>query len=162
VVRVASAPILTRFCCALVAVPCAALALVSAWWFAGAVVGGGGLWPPDQVTLIEAVATRNNAEALRLLSKGADPNQPGRVRQGLVTGGYDVTMKPVEAAVAAQRADTLRMLLASGALVDDTQLLVLRCLERARRDSGVREILDARAAGEPECAGVNLPIDRPR
>jgi hypothetical protein len=158
-----------------VALPCVVLVAVSAWWVAGGWLGRG-LWPPDDVTLAEAVATRNNAEALRLISLGADPNQPSYVRDGLLTNGYGVVMTPVEAAVGAQRADSLRMLLANGAVVDERELRVLRCYERTRRDSGVREILDARSAGEPStplgsgpsttlgpepgCTGVRLPVDR--
>ena len=152
------------------ALPCIALAVLSAWWIAGGLFGAG-LWPPDDVTLAEAVATRNNAEALRLISLGADPNQPSRVRAGLLTSGYDVVVTPVEAAVGAQRADSLRMLLANGAVVDERKLRVLRCYERTRRDSGVRAILDARSPGlsdeargaksdEPDCTGIRLPVDR--
>lgn len=151
----------------LAALPCIVLAAASAWWVAGGWLGRG-LWPPDDVTLAEAVATRNNAEALRLISLGADPNQPSHVRDGLLTNGYDVVVTPVEAAVGAQRADSLRMLLANGAVVDERELRVLRCYERTRRDAGVREILEARAAGEPsttlgpgpDCTGVRLPVER--
>jgi hypothetical protein len=155
---------------AMAALPCVALAAMSAWWVAGGWFGRG-LWPPDQVTLAEAIATRNNAEALRLITLGANPNERSRVRDGLLTNGYDVVVLPVEAAVGAQRADSLRMLLANGAAVDDRELRVLRCYERTRRDSGVREILDMRASGLsdearsakaelPDCSGVRLPVDR--
>ena len=144
-----------------IATPCAALALLSAWWSVGLPLGRG-LWPADEVTLAEAIATRNNAEALRLIESGSDPNRAGSVRDGLLTNGYDVVVLPVEAAVAAQRADSLRMLLANGASVDDREWRVLRCLERARRDSGVREILDARVPGEPTCDDIRLPTDRTR
>ena len=143
----------------LAALPCIALAALSAWWSAGGLVGRG-LWPPDKVNLAEAIATRNNAEALRLITMGADPNQPLRVRNGLLAEGYDVVVTPLEAAVGAQRADSLRMLLAHGAVVDERELRVLRCYEHTRRDSGVREILDMRATGEPDCSGVRLPSDR--
>ena len=112
-----------------IAAPCIVLTLTSAWWTVG-LAAGGGLWPSDDVTLAEAVATRNNAEALRLIDQGADPNRPGRVRNGLLTNGYAIDILPVEAAVAAQRADTLRMLLANGAIVDERELRVLRCLEQ--------------------------------
>ena len=70
----------------------------------------------------------------------------------------DVTVRPVEAAVGAQRADALRMLLANGAAIDNRERRVLRCYEQRRRDSGVRELL----GGESEaldCSGVRLPID---
>jgi hypothetical protein len=145
--------------CFLAALPCIALAAVSAWWSAGGLVGRG-LWPPDKVTLAEAIATRNNAEALRLIAIGADPNQPSSVRDGLLSDGYDVVVTPVEAAVGARRADSLRMLLAHGAVVDEREWRVLRCYEQTRRDSGVREILEMRATGEPDCSGVRLPSDR--
>jgi hypothetical protein len=145
----------------MIAAPCIALALLGTWWTVGMPIGRG-LWPPDDVTLSEAVATRNNAEALRLIERGSDPNRAGHVREGLLTNGYDVVVLPVEAAVAAQRADSLRMLLANGVSVDERELQVLRCLEQARRDSGVREILDARASAEPDCDGVRLPTDRTR
>ena len=129
---------------------------------------GRGLWPADDVTLAEAIATRNNAEALRLMTIGADPNQPSRVRDGLLTSGYDIVITPVEAAVGAQRADSLRMLLAHGAVVDERELRVLRCYEHTRRDAGVREILDRRATGGSsttlvpavDCSGVRLPSER--
>jgi hypothetical protein len=141
----------------LIATPALALAAISAWWTAGRALGHG-LWPPDSVTLSEAVATRNNAEALRLIRGGADPNQAWRVRGGLLTSSRDVTVTPVEAAVGAQRADALRMLLANGATIDGGQLQVLRCYERVRNDSAVREILGA-GAETPDCTGVRLPVD---
>ncbi len=133
-------------------IPCIVLAVLSAWWAVA------GLWPPDDVTLSEAVATRNNAEALRLIRLGASPNQPSRVRAGLLTSDYDVTITPVEAAVGAQRADALRMLLANGATIDGNEMRVLRCYEQVRRDSGVHELLGDSAA--PACDGVRLPVDR--
>jgi hypothetical protein len=128
-------------------------------WLMGGLVGGG-LWPPDEVTLAEAIATRNNAEALRLITRGADPNRPSRVRDGLLTNGYDVVVTPVVAAVGAPRADSLRLLLANGAVIDPDTLNVLRCYERTRRDTGVREILEQRSHGELQCDGVRLPVDR--
>jgi hypothetical protein len=143
-----------------IAAPCVVLALLSAWWTAGGFSGG--LWPSDEVTLSEAVATRNNAEALRLIELGEDPNNASHVRGGLITNGYDVTVKPVEAAVGAQRADSLRMLLANGASLDKEELLVLRCFEQTRRDSGVREILDARSSDAVDCDGVRSPVERVR
>jgi hypothetical protein len=58
--------------------------------------------------------------------------------------------------------------LAHGAVIDERELRILRCYERVRRDSGVREILDIRATGEPsttlgpgpDCSGIRLPGDR--
>lgn len=148
-------------CRLLIAMPCIVLTLLSAWWSVGLAIGRG-LWPSDEVTLAEAVATRNTAEALHLIQHGADPNRAARVREGLLTNGYEVVVLPVEAAVAAQRADALRMLLANGASLTEREIQVLRCLEQVRRDSGIHEILGARAPGEPHCEGVRLPTDQPR
>jgi hypothetical protein len=137
-----------------VAVPCVVFAALSAWWTVAP------LWPPDEVTLPEAIATRNNGEALRLISQGADPDAAARVRDGLLVNGRDVVVTPVEAAVGAQRADSLRQMLSYGAVIDDRERLVLRCYERTRRDSGVRDVLDAGATSEPDCGGITLPVDR--
>lgn len=145
----------------IVAGPCLVLAVLSAWWTAGRLAGNG-LWPPDNVTLSEAAATRNNAEALRLIQGGANLDQPSRVRDGLLTSGYAVTIKPVEAAVAAQRADTLRTLLANGATVDLDERKVLRCLEQTRHDSGVRELLGEESTSDVDCSGVRAPLERAR
>ena len=139
---------------ALVMVPCLVFAALNGWWTVAP------LWPPDEVTLPEAIATRNNGEALRLISQGADPNAPARVRDGLLVNGRDVIVTPVEAAVGAQRADSLRQLLSYGAVIDDRARLVLRCYEQTRPDSAVREMLDAGASGDLDCAGVTLPVDR--
>lgn len=143
----------------IIAGPCLALALLSAWWTAGRLAGNG-LWPPDDVTLSEAAATRNNAEVVRLIDSGANPNQPSRVRDGLLTNGYAVTIKPIEAAVGAQRADSLQTLLANGAAVDQEELRVLRCLEQTRHDSGVRELLAAHSTSDIDCNGVRSPLAR--
>jgi hypothetical protein len=139
---------------ALIMLPCIVLAALSGRWAVA------GLWLPDEVTLSEAIATRNNAEALRLIAAGSDPNAPSRVRDGLLVNGRDVLVSPVEAAVGAQRADSLRQLLSYGAVMSDSERLVLRCYERTRRDSGVREVLDEGVTGDPDCAGVTLPVDR--
>jgi len=141
--------------------PCLVLAFLGAWWTAGRLAGDG-LWPPDEVTLSEAVATRNNAEAVRLIESGANPNQPSAVREGLLTSGYAVTIKPIEAAVGAQRADSVRTLLANGAAVDQEELRVLRCLEQTRHDSGVRELLAAQSSSDVDCNGVRSPLERVR
>ena len=142
-----------------ISLPCIVLAAISAWWTLGRAAGGG-LWPPDEVTLAEAVATRNNAEALRLIAHGANPNERARVRDGLLVNGHDVVVSPLEAAVGAQRAEAIRMLLANGATLDEGELRVLRCYERARPDSGVRDVLESLGHEPLDCAGVILPVDR--
>jgi hypothetical protein len=153
--------LVTRTLMWIIAGPCLALAFLSVWWTAGRLAGDG-LWPPDDVTLSEAAAIRNNAEAVHLIESGANPNQPSRVRDGLLTSGYAVTIKPIEAAVGAQRADSVRALLAHGATVDQEELRVLRCLEQTRHDSDVRELLAAHSTSDVDCNGVRSPLDRVR
>jgi hypothetical protein len=143
----------------IIAGPCVVLALLSVWWTV-ARFAGSGLWPPDDVNLSEAVATRNNAEAVRLMEYGADPNRPARGRDGLLSNGYGVTVTPLEAAVGAQRADTVRMLLAHGVFVDAAERQVLRCIERTRHDSGVRELIGAEPEDDVDCKSVHSPLER--
>ena len=143
------------------AAPCLVLSLLSAWWIAGRLAGSG-LWPPDEVSLSEAMATRNNAEGVRLIDSGANPNQPSPVRDGLLTSGYAITIKPIEAAVGARRADSVRTLLANGAVVEQEELRVLRCLEATHNDSSVRELLAALSTSDVDCVGVRSPLERVR
>jgi hypothetical protein len=143
----------------IITAPCVVLALFSVWWTAAGLAGDG-LWPSDHVTLSEAVATRNNAEALRLMEQGADPNRPARVRDGLLTNGYAITVTPIEAAVGAQRADSVRMLLANGVLVDHAERRMLLCLEHTRRDSGVRELLAEESDDQLNCDAVRSPLEQ--
>ena len=144
----------------LAALPAVALAVASLGWAIGD-VRGAGLWPPDDVTLSEAIATRNSAEALRLVALGANPNEPSRVRDGMLTYGYDATMRPIEAAVGSQREDLVRLLLDHGAIVDAALARTLRCYERVHPDRGIRALLEQIANDPLDCAGVPLPIDRP-
>ena len=69
---------------ALACVPAVVVALIGAW---GVVANptGGWVWPPDDVNVSEAVATRNYAELVRLLENGADPTRPNLVRGSLLT-----------------------------------------------------------------------------
>ena len=89
-------------------VPAVVVALIGAW---GAVANptGGWVWPPDDVNVSEAVATRNYAEVVRLLDNGADPTRPNPVR-GSLLASRPVVAIPVEAAVMARNAAMLGLL----------------------------------------------------
>jgi hypothetical protein len=54
------------------------------------------------------------------------------------------------------------MLMANGAAVDEEELRVLRCLEEAHHDSGVRELLAARSTSGVDCNGLRSPLERVR
>lgn len=124
----------------LAAVPAIVLALASLTWTAGGLAGGG-LWPARDETLSEAAATRNKAEAARLIAMGDDPNRPARVRPGLL-GGESRVITPIEAAVAVRRPDMVQMLLDYGASLDAAQLRDLRCFSERLEDSDLRVFLE--------------------
>ncbi len=137
-------------------IPAMALALASLWMTAAA-AGGGGLWPADDVTLSEAVATRNAAETSRLIGLGADPNRATRVRPELLIG-QAVTVTPLEAAVWVRDQYLMTVLLESGALPDPEHVRVLRCLNDAEPDAHVRAVLQALSDTPwPACDTVTLP-----
>lgn len=141
---------------ALLGLPAMLVALVGLWSFA-ANNPGGWVWPPDDVTLPEAVATGNYAEVRRLLEGGVDPNPAYDVRGG-VLGDRPVRLTPLQSAVRARNRTMLRMLLDQGAVVGPTGLAVLKCMNDENGDRDVREILDA-LPGEPvpSCSEVSIP-----
>lgn len=136
-----------RVCRLLAVAPAIVLALASLAWTAGGLAGGG-LWPARDETLSEAAATRNKAEAARLIALGEDPNRPARVRAGLLPGGESGVVTPFEAAVAVRRPDMAQMLLDYGASLDSNQLRLLRCSSERLQDRDVRAFLE-RLAPEP-------------
>lgn len=136
-----------RVCRLLAAAPAILLALASLAWTAGGLAGGG-LWPARDETLSEAAATRNKAEAARLIAMGEDPNRPARVRKGLLPGDESRVVTPIEAAVAVRRPDMVQMLLDYGASLDAGQIRDLRCFSERLEDSDLRVFLE-RLAPDP-------------
>lgn len=130
-----------RVCRLLAVAPAIVLAIASLAWTAGGLAGGG-LWPPRTETLSEAAATRNKAEAARLIALGEDPNRPARVREGLLPGGKSRVITPIEAAVAVRRPDMAQMLLDYGVVLDSERLRLLRCSSERLQDSDLRAFLE--------------------
>ncbi len=140
----------------LASAPAVVLALASVWLTAGA-ARGDGLWPADDVTLSEAVATRNAAEASRLIGMGVDPNRAARVRPGVLLD-HAILVTPLEAAVWAKDEHLLDVLLESGVLPPTSNMRVLRCLNEVEPDAGVRRRLQALSATPwPQCEGFTRP-----
>lgn len=141
---------------ALLGLPATVVALVGLWSFATN-NGGGWVWPPDNVTLAEAIATGNYAEVARQLENGVDPNPPFDVRGG-VLGDRPARLTPLQAAVRARNPVLLQMLLDHGAVVGPTGLSVLKCMNDEDGDREVRQILDA-LPGELvlSCTEVSIP-----
>jgi hypothetical protein len=124
----------------LASLPAGILAIASFWWTVAA-LWGGGLWPAQRVTLAEAVATHDEAEIVRLIGFGEDPNGATSVRAGLL-GARPARVTPLEAAVWSRDAEMLTLLLRNGAIVSDSELRALRCLNDKEHDDKVRAVLE--------------------
>lgn len=138
---------MSRIAAALACVPAVVVALIGAW---GVVANptGGWIWPPDDVNVSEAVATRNYAELVRLLDNGADPTRPNLVQASLLTSRPVVAI-PVEAAVMARNGTMLSLLINKGAVVTPRMVGKLKCLNSEYPDREVKEMLDRMAPGDP-------------
>ena len=138
---------MSRIAVAVACVPAVVVALIGAW---GVVANptGGWVWPPDDVNVSEAVATRNYAEVVRLLENGGDPTRPNLVRASLLTSRPVVAI-PVEAAVMARNAAMLGLLMDNGAVVTPAMAGKLKCLNAEYPDQDVKAMLDQVVPGDP-------------
>ncbi len=118
--------------------------------------------PGTRVTLAEAAALEDEADVVRLIRAGADPNAPSFVRRTR-TRAVARQMTPLEAAVTSRHVSVMRLLLASGALVDDRNDAVLWCFAEARRNRDVLGLLRAQLRREPpaDCSAVPIPQVQP-
>jgi hypothetical protein len=85
------------------------------------------MWPDQKLNLSEAAAARDEAEVLRLIGQGQDPNMPHDIRAGLLFD-HTTRLTPLEAAVMSQRSSMVERLLANGAVMDAELWNRLRCL----------------------------------
>lgn len=140
---VAAAPLVLAFL--------AALLFVGAW-----AIGWHPFWPVPELTLSEAVVTRDSAEVVRLIEQeGADANRAWRVRASLADG-RERLITPLEAAVLTRRPEMIRLLLRHGAAAPDSVARAsLICQAETTADGEVVEILLATGDGSdprPGCA----------
>lgn len=121
-----------------------------------AAVGRSPIWPDHGLTLSEAVVTRADADIVRLLGYGNDPNAPYDVRPGLLED-HAVRVTPLEAAALVREAGALEHLLRNGALPDPPAWNRLRCL--AGDDERVAAVLERhRPAGAVmRCDDISPP-----
>jgi hypothetical protein len=101
-----------------------------------AALGRSPIWPDQHLNLSEAAAGRDDAEVMRLIGDGEDPNAARPVRAGMLAD-QPVHVTPLEAAVLARRGIIVERLLASGAAVDETTWNRLRCLAEGTEGAGV-------------------------
>ncbi len=146
-----------------VALALAAPALV--WLTAAAVVllaalgGYRALAAPADLTLPEAAALRDEAEVLRLIRHGVDPNVAGRVRRGMIRD-EEYLLTPLEAATAARHGEVVRLLIGNGAELNDTNFPVLFCLAQGSGAADIVSFLNEHAPVDArvDCDGVRLPL----
>jgi hypothetical protein len=111
--------------------------------------------PSDSSFLIEALREDAIERSFAYFRSGHDPNEPVPFRDDRLTGGTDVMVTPLLIAVALDRADTVRMLMSSGARLDARGNRYAVCLARRLGHTGIADLLlqdggaDAAAAACP-------------
>ena len=112
------------------------------------------VWPHEPYNLGEAAGVRDEAEVIRLIEQGHDPNASYVIRPSLMFS-HPMRLTPLEVAVARDDPAILRQLLAKGATMDAALWTRLRCMEVS---PSVSEVLDEyRPDAAPSgCDGVNL------
>jgi hypothetical protein len=135
-----------------VALPGLLLAVVAVMVVA---VGFGAFEPDPPLTLPEATALRDNADVVRLVRLGADPNAPAAVRPAIFRSRTGV-MTPLEVAVTARHVETASLLLQLGASVRDDNFERLFCLATRSRIDDLITLITARLPdhGAVDCAAV--------
>ena len=112
-------------------------------------------WPPQDVTLSEAVALRDRGETALQIMRGVDPN--GRyVVRNVLREGEAVSLTPLEAAVITRESYMMNLVKDYGAIVDERNTAVLQCLAKSVGAEGIRRELMA-LSGEAMCDRVELP-----
>ncbi|HET9271098.1 MAG TPA: hypothetical protein VFO31_23140 [Vicinamibacterales bacterium] len=137
-------------------------ALVGLWSLglcAMTVAGVNPYWTQQPVNISEAAALRDAATVVNLIRHGADPRQPYPVRAGALFERA-VTMTPLEAAVAARRAEVVDVILSARPL-DAAGWTGAACLAASVPDEDIREVVAAhRPEGAPpdvDCASYARP-----
>jgi hypothetical protein len=139
----------------IVALPGCLLAAASAVALMMAAVDQPPMWPYEPYTLAEAAGARDEAEVVRLIERGQDPNERYDVRAGLVLERA-ARLTPLEAAVLNDDPAITRALLSRGATLNDSSWTAVRCLAGSRAAAVLDE---ARSPGSLDCAGIKPPWD---
>jgi hypothetical protein len=118
---------------------------------------GAWTWPPDVVTISEAVATGNYAEVVRQSELGVDPNRPTSIRADMLTREA-TELTPLQAAVLGRNALMFRILLDQGAIVLPQTYAFLACANLKYPNEEITESLSRFApADPPDCSTVTFP-----
>ncbi len=113
---------------------------------------------PGLMTLPEAAALESEADVVRLLRAGADPDAPAFVRRTRIRGVY-APMTPLEAAMTSRHISVMDLLVQGGATVDAARLPALWCVAASQRNEDALAWLRARVPAAPpaDCAHVPHP-----
>jgi len=114
------------------------------------------IWPPEEATLSQATALRDQGEVIRLIMLGTDPNRPSLV-DGVFRPGEAVMLTPLEAAVITRELHIVELVADYGGAVGDNNAAVLQCLAAGVRADAVHDYLVRAAGGVRSCEGVTLP-----
>lgn len=119
--------------------------------------GADPLWSVEPVTLSEAAALRDNGEVVRLIESGANVNATSPVRPDIFSA-QSLVMTPIEAAVAAERADMVELLLEQGARPDVVLWNRLMCFSASVEADDVRALLEPRRpeGSVEDCDGIGV------
>lgn len=114
---------------------------------------------PADLTLSEAAAIRDEAEVLRQIRAGADPDARGLVRRGMISDP-EYLMTPLEAAIAAGHGEVVRLLLRNGAVINDANFSLLFCLAEEHGTPDIVSFLNEHAPSgiAVQCDGIRLPL----
>ena len=118
---------MSRWAAVALAAPGCLLAAASAVALILAALDRHPMWPHQPTNLAEAAGVRDEAEVVRLIQQGDDPNVRYPIRPGLI---FDVPLRltPLEAAVAADDVQMVGHLLANRVVMDAALWTYLRCI----------------------------------
>ena len=99
---------------------------------------------------------RDQAEVARQVELGMDLNQTYVVRDA-IRSGADITVTPLEAAIATREGYMFALGLAYGARLDSSNVPRLHCLALALNAVEITALLTDRVGPPPDCSDVDLP-----
>jgi len=145
----------------LVALPGAAAAVLALTAFVLGLAGLHPWWRAESLNMSEAAAYRDAATVLELIRAGEDPDARRPVRRGPVFS-RDLMLTPLEASVAAGRAEVVEVWLSARPTLDARVWIEARCVARFGRTDDIAQTVDrhrpadvpADFDAERQCEGV--------
>ncbi len=117
--------------------------------------------PAGQMTLPEAAALESEADIVRLLRAGANPNAPARVRRTRIRA-VQAALTPLEAAMSSRHVSVMTLLVDNGAVLDARNLPGLWCLAASQQNQDAQNWLRSRGGAEPPSGCDAVPFPRIR